>query len=200
MDEAGGWEVRSPKANKTITQMGDDPMNMSLDDIQATERKYTERSGGRRFNREGAMVRVHNLDPDATAADIQATFSEFGAIIKCAVEYDAATKSGTADIVFKDKSSVRGAIATYNGVVADGRTLKVEEIVARGIQITGRSTAAAPTHSVQVSVLKTSVGSVVVGGMYSDRIAASEPAAGRMDSQGARKVPITERLGTRSAR
>ncbi|KAJ3187571.1 hypothetical protein HDU82_004142, partial [Entophlyctis luteolus] len=89
----------------------------------------------------GALIRVYNLDPKASAADVQATFTEFGEILKCSVAFEASNSSGTADIVFKDRASIKGAIDTYNGVLADGRTLKVEEVsppAPRGIQIAGR--------------------------------------------------------------
>ncbi|KAI8838856.1 hypothetical protein BJ741DRAFT_663289 [Chytriomyces cf. hyalinus JEL632] len=152
---------------------------------------------------EGFTVRVRNLDPNASAADVQATFSDLGAIIKSSVSYDAATVTNTAEIVFKEKKSVLVAIDTYDGVIADGRTLKIEEVAPRGVQIIGRSaiTPVTATQQVPVSVLKTANGAVVVGGMYSDRVGASSNSNGaQFDSQSstARKVPITERLGGRS--
>ncbi|KAJ3357128.1 hypothetical protein HDU83_008635 [Entophlyctis luteolus] len=86
----------------------------------------------------GALIRVYNLDPKASAADVQvsakmnvafvslkknskATFTEFGEILKCSVAFEASNSSGTADIVFKDRASIKGAIDTYNGVLADGK-------------------------------------------------------------------------------
>ncbi|KAJ3400929.1 hypothetical protein HDU80_006478 [Chytriomyces hyalinus] len=152
---------------------------------------------------EGFTVRVRNLDPNASAADVQATFADLGAIIKSSVSYDAATVTNTAEIVFKEKKSVLVAIDTYDGVIADGRTLKIEEVAPRGVQIIGRSaiTPVTATQQVPVSVLKTANGAVVVGGMYSDRVGASSNSNGaQFDSQSsvARKVPITERLGGRS--
>ncbi|KAJ3027844.1 UNVERIFIED_CONTAM: hypothetical protein HDU68_002989 [Siphonaria sp. JEL0065] len=141
-------------------------------------------------------IRVLNLDPKASAADVQTTFAEFGVVGKCVVSYDAATATGIAEISYKDRTAVKKAIDTYNGVVADGRTLKVEEVNAapRGLQIAGRIGAAAkviPTATpISVPVLKTSVGSVVVGGMYSDRVEESQ--------QAVRRIPITERLGNRT--
>ncbi|ORY39509.1 hypothetical protein BCR33DRAFT_719984 [Rhizoclosmatium globosum] len=148
----------------------------------------------------GFTVRVLNLDPKASAADVQATFAEFGAILKCSVSYDSTSATGTAEITFKDRASIKGAIDTYNGVIADGRTLKVEELsppAAKGLSITGRSsagglTSAMSTPPATVPVLKTSVGSVVVGGMYSDRVA-----GGQSEAQEERRIPITERLGRR---
>ncbi|KAJ3234662.1 hypothetical protein HDU81_001200, partial [Chytriomyces hyalinus] len=151
---------------------------------------------------EGFTVRVRNLDPNASAADVQATFADLGAIIKSSVSYDAATVTNTAEIVFKEKKSVLVAIDTYDGVIADGRTLKIEEVAPRGVQITGRSaiTPVTATQQVPVSVLKTANGAVVVGGMYSDRVGAPSNSNGaQFDShQVSRKVPITERLGGRA--
>ncbi|KAJ3075002.1 hypothetical protein HDU98_009563 [Podochytrium sp. JEL0797] len=164
---------------------------------------------------EGFTAAVKNLDPKASAADVQAAFAEFGTVLKATVSYDAKTQVGSAEIVFKDHASLKSAIATYNGVVADGRTLSVEEIVieqqpSRGLQIAGRGTASLPVAAasiagaaIAVPVLKTSVGSVVVGGMYSDRETAPAPRQPQMQyesqprQQQERKIPITERLGGR---
>ncbi|KAI9328629.1 hypothetical protein BDR26DRAFT_923348 [Obelidium mucronatum] len=94
-------------------------------------------------------IRVLNLDPKASAADVQATFSDFGSVVKCLVSYDAASHTGIAEISFKERMAVKSAIDTYNGVVADGRTLKVEEVAppaSRGLQIAGRNAAAAASN------------------------------------------------------
>ncbi|TPX35961.1 hypothetical protein SmJEL517_g01689 [Synchytrium microbalum] len=73
-------------------------------------------------------ITIKNLHLEATEADVKACFMDFGTITKTTLSKDQAGQStGTAQIMFKERSAALAAIAKYNGQFADGNLLEVFE-------------------------------------------------------------------------
>ncbi|KAJ3327039.1 hypothetical protein HDU76_012409, partial [Blyttiomyces sp. JEL0837] len=79
-------------------------------------------------------IRITNLHPMATEADVKTCFQEFGSVQKCILHMDASHKStGIADVTYDNKKSAQDAIAKYHNKEADGLVLKVVEVPKGGI-------------------------------------------------------------------
>lgn len=93
-----------------------------------------------------ATVKVSNLHAEATEQDLkvsrclsfrphkfltilQAALSEFGKVIRVSILYNSTgVSTGEAHVVFADRADALKCIRSLDGQMADGRTLKCEEI------------------------------------------------------------------------
>ena len=76
----------------------------------------------------GMSLRVSNLHPRVSYEDIRELFSEFGAITKCKMDYDAMGHPECARVAYKKTTDALKALRTYNGVPLDGRALRIEVV------------------------------------------------------------------------
>ncbi|KAK3126725.1 hypothetical protein QOZ80_7AG0561420 [Eleusine coracana subsp. coracana] len=77
----------------------------------------------------GTKLYISNLDPGVTIEDVQELFSEVGELKRYSVNYDQDGRSkGTAEIVFARKVDALDAIKRYDGVLLDGKPMKIELI------------------------------------------------------------------------
>ncbi|KAJ3102422.1 hypothetical protein HDU97_000565 [Phlyctochytrium planicorne] len=131
-----------------------------------------------------SKITVANLHPDASADDVKAVFAEFGPIQSCVLSIDAGG-NGNATIVYESRKSSLAAIEKYHNKVADGKTLKVVEVV-MGLSIAGAAKSAVPDAA-------RAAGPFGGGGMYSDRMQATLAFGASTTSN----RPVSERLGRR---
>lgn len=74
----------------------------------------------------GTKLHISNLDPSVTVDDVQELFSEVGELKRYSVNYDKDGRSkGTAEVVFARKVDALDAIKRYNGVLLDGKPMKL---------------------------------------------------------------------------
>ncbi|KAJ1913418.1 hypothetical protein IWQ60_009213 [Tieghemiomyces parasiticus] len=92
-------------------------------------------------------IRIANLDPAASAEDLRTSFRRFGHIVKCSLIYGKDGRpSGDAEITYAKWGSANSAINDMNGVVADGRKLRVRMLTASSnATVTGASRSAQST-------------------------------------------------------
>ncbi|TVU39910.1 hypothetical protein EJB05_13354 [Eragrostis curvula] len=77
----------------------------------------------------GTKLYISNLDPGVTIEDVQELFSEVGDLKRYSVNYDQDGRSkGTAEVVFARKVDALDAIKKYDGVLLDGKPMKIELI------------------------------------------------------------------------
>ncbi|KAG8081113.1 hypothetical protein GUJ93_ZPchr0007g6367 [Zizania palustris] len=77
----------------------------------------------------GTKLHVSNLDASVTVDDVQELFSEIGELKRYSVNYDKDGKSqGTAEVVFARKVDALDAIKRYDGVLLDGKPMKIDLI------------------------------------------------------------------------
>ncbi|KAM3385682.1 hypothetical protein ACQJBY_009446 [Aegilops geniculata] len=77
----------------------------------------------------GTKLHISNLDSSVTVEDVQELFSEIGELKRYSVNYDKDGKSqGSAEVVFARKVDALDAIERYNGVLLDGKPMKIELI------------------------------------------------------------------------
>uniref|UniRef100_J3MJM3 RRM domain-containing protein n=1 Tax=Oryza brachyantha TaxID=4533 RepID=J3MJM3_ORYBR len=77
----------------------------------------------------GTKLHISNLDAGVTVEDVQELFSEIGELKRYSVNYDKDGKSqGTAEVVFARKVDALEAIKKYDGVVLDGKPMKIDLI------------------------------------------------------------------------
>lgn len=77
----------------------------------------------------GTKLHISNLDSSVTVEDVQELFSEIGELKRYSINYDNDGKSqGSAEVVFARKVDALDAIERYNGVLLDGKPMKIELI------------------------------------------------------------------------
>ncbi|KAF0908274.1 hypothetical protein E2562_023891 [Oryza meyeriana var. granulata] len=77
----------------------------------------------------GTKLHISNLDAGVTVEDVQELFSEIGELKRYSVNYDKDGKSqGTAEVVFARKVDALEAIKRYDGVILDGKPMKIDLI------------------------------------------------------------------------
>ncbi|XP_019873126.2 uncharacterized protein LOC109601332 [Aethina tumida] len=70
---------------------------------------------------------VSNLHPGVTNVDLQELFIEFGDIKRWTIHYNQNGKSvGTGEVVFFNRDAATRAVRQYNGVLLDGRPMRLE--------------------------------------------------------------------------
>ncbi|TPX30712.1 hypothetical protein SeMB42_g07876 [Synchytrium endobioticum] len=91
-------------------------------------------------------ITIKNLHLEATDADVQACFMEFGLISNVKLLKNAKGDStGVAQVTFKKRSAALAAIAKYHGQLADGNLLEVFETVASVVGASRRTESAGTT-------------------------------------------------------
>uniref|UniRef100_A0A0D9WX24 RRM domain-containing protein n=1 Tax=Leersia perrieri TaxID=77586 RepID=A0A0D9WX24_9ORYZ len=84
---------------------------------------------GARTLETGTKLHISNLDSGVTVEDVQELFSEIGELKRYSVNYDKDGKSqGTAEVVFARKVDALDAIKRYDGVILDGKPMKIDLI------------------------------------------------------------------------
>ncbi|KAI9019807.1 hypothetical protein DFJ74DRAFT_138232 [Hyaloraphidium curvatum] len=85
-----------------------------------------------------ATVKISNLHTEASEQDLRAALSEYGNVVRVSLLYNAnQVSTGEAHVVFENPADARRCIAALDGQMADGKTLKCEEV--RSLTIAGAS-------------------------------------------------------------
>jgi len=74
-------------------------------------------------------ISIGNLDYGVTKADISELFSEFGQMKRADIFFDSQGKSlGSGEVIFRHPHSAQKAVQKYNGVLLDGRSMKLSVV------------------------------------------------------------------------
>jgi RNA recognition motif-containing protein len=91
---------------------------------------------------------ISNLYYGVTETDLEALFTECGFIIKASIHKKSSGESrGTGSVLFKRKSEAFKALKLYNGVLLDGRPMKIKVFKSRGVNCYGDSCRVGQTNN-----------------------------------------------------